>query len=91
MGRVSVQQSFMFDNGLIVSSLLLTCFDLFSSLTSLYPLSLSLSLQIADSLPLSWFKGENNCLPQLQNFENYLVQKVHTICKQQSPKDPDTR
>ncbi|GAA6220092.1 GC-rich sequence DNA-binding factor 2-like isoform X1 [Lates japonicus] len=47
--------------------------------------------KIADSLPLSWFKGENNCLPQLQNFENYLVQKVHTICKQQSPEDPDTR
>ncbi|XP_071344243.1 intron Large complex component GCFC2 [Trachinotus anak] len=47
--------------------------------------------KIADSLPLSWFKGENICLPQLRNFENHLVQKVHTICKQQSPEDPNTR
>lgn len=55
-------------------------------------LSLSLCLlQIADSLPLSWFKGENVCLPQLQNFRNHLVQKVHTMCKQQAPEDPNTR
>ncbi|XP_040919999.1 GC-rich sequence DNA-binding factor 2 [Toxotes jaculatrix] len=47
--------------------------------------------KIAESLPLSWFKGENLCLPQLQNFENHLIQKVHTICKQQSPQDPNTR
>ncbi|XP_031169909.1 GC-rich sequence DNA-binding factor 2 isoform X1 [Sander lucioperca] len=47
--------------------------------------------KIADSLPLSWFKGENACLPQLQNFRNHLVQKVHTICKQQPPEDPNTR
>uniref|UniRef100_A0A3Q0RKV0 GC-rich sequence DNA-binding factor 2 n=1 Tax=Amphilophus citrinellus TaxID=61819 RepID=A0A3Q0RKV0_AMPCI len=40
--------------------------------------------KIADSLPLSWFKGESTCLPQLQNFRNHVVQKVHAICKQQS-------
>uniref|UniRef100_A0A7N6BFV9 GCF C-terminal domain-containing protein n=1 Tax=Anabas testudineus TaxID=64144 RepID=A0A7N6BFV9_ANATE len=43
---------------------------------------------IADSLPLSWF---NDTLPQIQNFRNYLVEKVHTICKKQPPKDPNTR
>ncbi|XP_029284393.1 intron Large complex component GCFC2 [Cottoperca gobio] len=47
--------------------------------------------KIADSLPLSWFKGENSCLPQLQNFRNHLVQKVHTICKEQLPEDANTR
>ncbi|XP_070760735.1 intron Large complex component GCFC2 [Enoplosus armatus] len=47
--------------------------------------------KIADSLPLSWLKGENTCLPQLQNFRNHLVQKVHAICKQQPPEDPNTR
>ncbi|KAL6113267.1 gcfc2 [Pungitius sinensis] len=47
--------------------------------------------KIGDSLPLSWFKGENACLPQLQNFRNFLVQEVHTICKQQPPEDPNTR
>ncbi|XP_045887816.1 GC-rich sequence DNA-binding factor 2 [Micropterus dolomieu] len=47
--------------------------------------------KIADSLPLSWLKGENACLPQLQNFRNHLVQKVHTICKKQPPEDPNTR
>ncbi|TKS69933.1 DNA-binding factor 2 GC-rich sequence [Collichthys lucidus] len=47
--------------------------------------------KIADSLPLSWLKGEDACLPQLQNFRNHLVQKVHTICKQQPPKEPNTR
>ncbi|XP_070685683.1 intron Large complex component GCFC2 [Pempheris klunzingeri] len=47
--------------------------------------------KIADSLPLSWFKGEDACLPQLHNFRNHLVQKVHDICKQQPPKDPNTR
>ncbi|XP_044063706.1 GC-rich sequence DNA-binding factor 2 isoform X2 [Siniperca chuatsi] len=47
--------------------------------------------KIADSLPLSWLKGESACLPQLQNFRNHLVQKVHTICKQQPPEDPNTR
>ncbi|XP_023150164.1 GC-rich sequence DNA-binding factor 2 [Amphiprion ocellaris] len=47
--------------------------------------------KIADSLPLSWFKGESACLPQLHNFRNHVVQNVHTICKQQPPKDPNTR
>lgn len=47
--------------------------------------------KIADSLPLSWFKGESVCLPQLHNFRNHIVQNVHNICKQQPPKDPDTR
>ncbi|KAM7423888.1 hypothetical protein PAMA_000316 [Pampus argenteus] len=47
--------------------------------------------KIADSLPLSWLRGESLCLPQLQSFRNYLVQKVHTICKQQPPEDPSTR
>ncbi|XP_063738662.1 GC-rich sequence DNA-binding factor 2 isoform X2 [Eleginops maclovinus] len=47
--------------------------------------------KIGDSLPLSWFKGENSCLPQLQNFRNHLVQKAHNICKQQPPKDPNTK
>ncbi|KAI3377791.1 hypothetical protein L3Q82_008929 [Scortum barcoo] len=47
--------------------------------------------KIVDSLPLSWFKGESACLPQLQNFRNHLVQKVHTICKQQPPEHPNTR
>ncbi|XP_061523112.1 GC-rich sequence DNA-binding factor 2 isoform X2 [Phycodurus eques] len=44
--------------------------------------------KIADSLPTSWFRGENECLPQLQSFKNHLVQKAHNICKQQPP---DTR
>ncbi|KAM3625942.1 uncharacterized protein V6R79_020189 [Siganus canaliculatus] len=47
--------------------------------------------KIADSLPLSWLKGQTVCLPQLHNFRNHLVQKVHSICKQQRPQDPDTR
>ncbi|XP_033477672.2 intron Large complex component GCFC2 isoform X2 [Epinephelus lanceolatus] len=47
--------------------------------------------KIADSLPLSWFKEEDACLPQLQNFKNHLVQKAHTICKQHPPEDPNTR
>ncbi|XP_028293968.1 intron Large complex component GCFC2 isoform X2 [Gouania willdenowi] len=47
--------------------------------------------KIADSLPLSWFKGESSCLPQLQNFRSHIVHKVHTICKEQQPKDPNTR
>ncbi|XP_041798299.1 GC-rich sequence DNA-binding factor 2 isoform X2 [Chelmon rostratus] len=47
--------------------------------------------KIAESLPLSWLKGETVCLPQLQNFGSHLVQKVHTICKQQHPEDPNTR
>ncbi|KAM9765569.1 intron Large complex component GCFC2 isoform 1-T1 [Menidia menidia] len=47
--------------------------------------------KIADCLPLSWFKGENVCLPQLQNFRNHIVQTVHNICKQQRPEDPSTR
>ncbi|XP_061670347.1 GC-rich sequence DNA-binding factor 2 isoform X2 [Syngnathoides biaculeatus] len=44
--------------------------------------------KIAESLPTSWFRGENECLPQLQTFKNHLVQKAHSICKQQPP---DTR
>uniref|UniRef100_A0A3P9GYT1 GC-rich sequence DNA-binding factor 2 n=1 Tax=Oryzias latipes TaxID=8090 RepID=A0A3P9GYT1_ORYLA len=40
--------------------------------------------KIAESLPLSWFEGESQCLPQLQNFKNHIVQDVHRICKQQS-------
>ncbi|XP_067448459.1 GC-rich sequence DNA-binding factor 2 [Thunnus thynnus] len=47
--------------------------------------------KIADSLPLSWLRGEDVCLSQLQSFRNHLVQKVHTICKQQPPEDPNTR
>ncbi|XP_047437161.1 GC-rich sequence DNA-binding factor 2 [Mugil cephalus] len=47
--------------------------------------------KIADSLPLSWFKEETACLPQLQNFRNHIVEKVHSICKQQPPQDPNTR
>ncbi|KAM8762475.1 intron Large complex component GCFC2 [Acanthopagrus schlegelii] len=47
--------------------------------------------KIADSLPLSWLKGQTVCLPQLQNFRNHLVEKVHTICKQQPPEDTNTR
>ncbi|CAJ1048910.1 GC-rich sequence DNA-binding factor 2 [Xyrichtys novacula] len=46
---------------------------------------------IADSLPPSWLKEQDVCLPQLQNFKNHLVQKVHTFCKQQPPEDPNTR
>uniref|UniRef100_A0A3Q2VYB9 GC-rich sequence DNA-binding factor 2 n=1 Tax=Haplochromis burtoni TaxID=8153 RepID=A0A3Q2VYB9_HAPBU len=42
-------------------------------------------------LPPSWFKGESTCLPQLHNFRNHIVQKVHAICKQQPPTDPNTR
>ncbi|XP_069549836.1 LOW QUALITY PROTEIN: intron Large complex component GCFC2 [Brachyistius frenatus] len=47
--------------------------------------------KIGESLPLSWFKGESVCLPQLQNFKSHMVQTVHTICKQQPPQDPNTR
>ncbi|CAL1603894.1 unnamed protein product [Knipowitschia caucasica] len=45
--------------------------------------------KIAESLPLSWCS--ENTLPQLKSFEQYLVQMVHSICKQQSPKDPSTK
>lgn len=71
------------DNVLVIYGLSLT----FPNLASHF----SLFLQIADSLPLSWFKGESACLPQLQNFRNHLVQTVHTICKQQPPEHPNTR
>uniref|UniRef100_A0A672FWN0 GC-rich sequence DNA-binding factor 2-like n=1 Tax=Salarias fasciatus TaxID=181472 RepID=A0A672FWN0_SALFA len=47
--------------------------------------------KIADSLPPSWFRGQSVCLPQLQNFRNHIVQKVHSICKEQRPEDPSTR
>ncbi|XP_051920087.1 GC-rich sequence DNA-binding factor 2 isoform X1 [Hippocampus zosterae] len=47
--------------------------------------------RIADSLPTSWFRGKNECLPQLQSFKNHLVQKAHDICKHQPPEAPDTR
>ncbi|CAG11024.1 unnamed protein product, partial [Tetraodon nigroviridis] len=46
--------------------------------------------KIADSLPLSWLKGETECLPQLQNFRNLLVQKIHSLFKH-SPEAPNTR
>lgn len=46
--------------------------------------------KIAESLPSSWCQ-ENACLHQLQTFRNYLVQMVHTICKQQPSKEPKTR
>ncbi|XP_031702532.1 intron Large complex component GCFC2 [Anarrhichthys ocellatus] len=58
---------------------------------TLYNNAVHACTKIGDSLPLSWFKGENECLPQLQNFRNHLVQEVHTICKQQSPEDPNTK
>ncbi|XP_037553440.1 GC-rich sequence DNA-binding factor 2 [Nematolebias whitei] len=47
--------------------------------------------KIADCLPLTWFIDESVSLPQLQNFRNYIVQKVHSICKQEPPQDPNTR
>ncbi|XP_061601300.1 GC-rich sequence DNA-binding factor 2 [Cololabis saira] len=47
--------------------------------------------KIADCLPLSWFKEESECLPQLQMFKNQIVQKVQNICKQQRPEDPNTK
>ncbi|XP_047218482.1 GC-rich sequence DNA-binding factor 2 isoform X2 [Girardinichthys multiradiatus] len=47
--------------------------------------------KIAGFLPASWFEGESICLPQLQNFRNNIVQKVHSLCKQQPPEDPSTR
>ncbi|XP_034043732.1 GC-rich sequence DNA-binding factor 2 [Thalassophryne amazonica] len=47
--------------------------------------------KIANSLPRSWFRGADSCLPQLQSFRNYLVEKVHSICKQQPHEDPNTR
>ncbi|XP_075906137.1 intron Large complex component GCFC2 [Nelusetta ayraudi] len=49
------------------------------------------SRKIADGLPLSWLSGQTSCLPQFNNFRNLLVQKIHTICKDQSPEDPNTR
>ncbi|KAM8894810.1 intron Large complex component GCFC2 [Spinachia spinachia] len=58
---------------------------------TLYNNAVNACRKIGDSLPLSWFKGESACLPQLQNFRNFLVQEVHTICKQQPPEDPNTR
>uniref|UniRef100_A0A3B5LYD6 GCF C-terminal domain-containing protein n=1 Tax=Xiphophorus couchianus TaxID=32473 RepID=A0A3B5LYD6_9TELE len=44
--------------------------------------------KIAECLPDSWFEGESVCLPQLQNFRNNIVQKVHSLCKQQPPESP---
>ncbi|XP_068448150.1 intron Large complex component GCFC2 [Clinocottus analis] len=58
---------------------------------TLYNSAVHACRKIGDSLPLSWFKGESACLPQLQNFRNHLVQEVHNICKQQPPEDPKTR
>uniref|UniRef100_A0A3B3ZD31 GCF C-terminal domain-containing protein n=1 Tax=Periophthalmus magnuspinnatus TaxID=409849 RepID=A0A3B3ZD31_9GOBI len=46
--------------------------------------------KIAESLPSSWCTGENT-LPQLQSFRNYLVEMAHSVCKQQSPKEPITK
>ncbi|XP_041835433.1 GC-rich sequence DNA-binding factor 2 [Melanotaenia boesemani] len=53
--------------------------------------AISACKKIADCLPLSWFKGESACLPQLQNFRNHIVQTLHHICKHQPPEDPNTR
>ncbi|XP_027870463.1 intron Large complex component GCFC2 [Xiphophorus couchianus] len=47
--------------------------------------------KIAECLPDSWFEGESVCLPQLQNFRNNIVQKVHSLCKQQPPESPSSR
>lgn len=47
--------------------------------------------KIAESLPCSWCRDENSHLPQLHTFRNHLVQMVHSLCKQQSPKEPSTR
>lgn len=47
--------------------------------------------KIAESLPSSWCREENTCLPQLQTFRNYLVQMAHFICKEQSPKESRTK
>ncbi|KAF6731126.1 GC-rich sequence DNA-binding factor 2 [Oryzias melastigma] len=47
--------------------------------------------KIAESFPISWFEGDSQCLPQLQNFRNHIVQDVHRLCKQQPPGDPDTK
>uniref|UniRef100_A0A3B3UIQ1 GC-rich sequence DNA-binding factor 2 n=1 Tax=Poecilia latipinna TaxID=48699 RepID=A0A3B3UIQ1_9TELE len=47
--------------------------------------------KIAECLPDSWFEGESVCLPQLQNFRNDIVQKVHSLCKQQPSEDPSSR
>uniref|UniRef100_UPI0037E8FD81 intron Large complex component GCFC2 isoform X2 n=1 Tax=Semicossyphus pulcher TaxID=241346 RepID=UPI0037E8FD81 len=47
--------------------------------------------EINDSIPSSLCTGGSVCIPQLQNFRNYLVQTVHTICKQQPPGDAKTR
>lgn len=62
-------------------------FSTFSGVSLYYPVS----VKIADSLPTSWFRGKNECLPQLQSFKNHLVQKAHNICKHQPPEAPDTR
>ncbi|KAM3876953.1 intron Large complex component GCFC2 [Diretmus argenteus] len=47
--------------------------------------------KIADGLPVSWFRGVSVCLPQLQSFNNHLLQTAHSICKQQPTEDPNTR
>lgn len=47
--------------------------------------------KITESLPTSWCSEENTCLPRLQTFRNYLVQMVHSFCKEQSPKEPSTK
>ncbi|KAM9860857.1 intron Large complex component GCFC2 isoform 2-T2 [Aulostomus maculatus] len=47
--------------------------------------------RIADCLPLRWFGEEIARVPVLQSLTNHLVQKVHTICKQQPGENPTTR
>ncbi|XP_034534944.1 GC-rich sequence DNA-binding factor 2 [Notolabrus celidotus] len=58
---------------------------------TLYSNSVHACRMIADRLPTSWLKGQDVCLPQLQNFKNSLAQNVHTLCKQHPPEDPNTR
>ena len=66
------------------------------SLICIFPPQFTLSLfqlglQIAGSLPLSWFTGESVCPPQLHSFTNHLVQTAHSVCTEQPPEEPHTR
>uniref|UniRef100_A0A3P8W070 GC-rich sequence DNA-binding factor 2-like n=1 Tax=Cynoglossus semilaevis TaxID=244447 RepID=A0A3P8W070_CYNSE len=38
--------------------------------------------KIADSLPVSWFTGVTTCLPELQNFKNYLLHTADKLTSQ---------
>lgn len=69
----------------------LLCRYIMIALSNCTRTTIEASKKIAESLPSSWCKEENTCLPQLQTFRNYLVQMAHFICKGHSPNESSTK